>query len=263
MVNETEVAGQGAVAPGGSQTDKVQEDGSPADGSGQGQPFLHTWKTHKDADKGVKDLLGQLNDARSRENLAKAQLEQSQQLTAAIEKLGASQAPQGPTEAELQAQRAALEARIDENLDGKTLLGLLDSYMVQAQEGAANLTKKELATLNETVQGLTGRLGDYDPEWQKAAPIVEEFGLREKLGDGADRATLIRVANLLSAAKGPSQPDTPPAPGGTGGQGVSAPDGGVDAAMEQAVQGLVQDVLGRKPTEAQHKRAAKKWSNRT
>ena len=224
-----------------------------AAGSSTGEPSAAS-----DGNGGNEKLEKRLSDLQNQ--LSKMQSERDR-LSGAVDLLSKQQTttPQGPSEAELKAQRAALEAQIDEGLDGKTLLGLLDSYMVQAQEGAASLTKKEITELREALNGVTGRLGDYDPEWRKAEPIIEQLGLREKLGESTDRATLIRVANILSEAKGPDQPASAAIPGGTGGQAVTGPsDGMSDADVEQVCKasGLNYKLL----TRANIDELKKKWS---
>jgi len=260
MPDNTVIGGQGEDAPADDKTATVK--GVAPQEAGQEQPYLHTWKSREDAEKGIEDLQKQLNDARSRADKARQEAQEKSQLAQVLEKLGSVQAPQGPTPEQQQADRAALIEKLDSNLDGELIVGLLEDAMARTEDAATQRSAKEIEDLKQALGQVTERLSEYDPEWQKTAPVIEELGLKEVLGDGVDRNTMIKVAKLISDAKGPSQPDQAVPPGSIGGQAVSGQTAEVDAKTAETVRGLVKAVTGREPTDAQHARAEKKWSKK-
>ena len=200
------------------------------------------------------DLQGQLSRMQSEKDKLSGALEQ-------LTKQSMNAAPKGPTEDELRREREAFIASLDENLDGKTIVELLDKAVLQGASLAEQKLQAKIQQVEESLSGVTARLGDYDPEWRKAAPIVEEFGLREKLGSNADRDTLIKVANILSAAKGPAQPADAVIPGSTGGQAVVGQGEGVtDADVQNTCRQLGLDY--KKLTPANIAELKRKWSSK-
>jgi hypothetical protein len=225
MADSEEFAGQGEPAPGSEHQQEHAATDTPGD-AGQGQPYLGTFKTREDAEKGLSDLQRILNDARRRESEAKTQLERDNQLAATLKAIAEQKSKPGeggPSKADqIKAAREAWAAKFNEKGNGEMVLELIDDLEAARAGGSAS----EVAELKRQLTEVTATLSEYDPTWQQAKTDVEEFGLKEKFPN-LDHKTLAAMASEMRKLKPiqvaqPSRPDLPGATGGiAGGQGGS------------------------------------------
>ena len=190
---------RGEDTPGGATTDK---------------PYVGTYKTREDAEKGFVEKEQTIRRLRSELDKAKNHAELLQSVTDAV-KAGNSAPKPTPGDEDRNKRLQELAAKIDEE-GGKATVEVLREFGSELEEHYKSALKSERGELQKAIDAIHARLADVDPEFvsvkDKVAELASDLGLDAK----ADRAVLMKLAKRELAKAGPRQPNRPPAPGTTG-----------------------------------------------
>ncbi len=220
----------------------------------QHQPFLGTFKTKEDAEKGFTDLQQQLQRFQSEADKTKA--ENTRLQSEVLEKLSqaVSQKQEGSTQDDIDAQLRAFAEEYDEKGDGQMLVDFVSGAMNATEERAYKKAKGELGaeleSLKELVSGLSSKVLQNSPEFLE---VKEQVDAISKIAPNVDRETAIKLAKVLKEASGPAQPAQPNRPGTTGGFGGGGDEGGGINWEEEEAR------LGVKISADQRKELTEKW----
>ena len=244
MADIDTIIGQGEGAP--DNLTGVAEGGQSGEGQKTDEPFMHTWKTKEDAEKGVQDLLGQVNETRSKADKAASK---NEQLTQMVDKLTNAVSGKQTVDDDAAAQKQIedLAKRFEDGeVTGQEQVELLMNIQRQAETKAEAKVEAGLKELREQMKQSDARLADLDPAYRDNQKDVD--AIQEKFGVNRDQA--IKINAELNP--GPAQPARSPIPGSTGtGMAVGGNGDGVDPAMAKMVAGLAGAATGRLPTDAQ------------
>jgi len=160
--------------------------------------------------------------------------------------------------AERQAYLDQLAADLDDNMDGKKIVSLLDKMAADARSGALSEADKKIQALQETLNGLQKNMGEFDPKWQSEKSRIEELGLREKFPN-ASRQDLLQIVSLIPGET--AQPAQPDIPGGMGG-GIHAGSEGSKVSSDTWAAIKATLPAGITLTDDQKVALEKKWSQK-
>lgn len=260
MADESSVAGQGEGAPGDAQTGAGADGSPPQEGAGQAnEPYLSTFATREDAEKGFADIQRQLNETRSRADKAENVL---------LEKLADRAAAAEDTQpADTPAARAERRKALVEDLEERGWDGAIDfieNAVSQIQQELSQATGKQAkaleAELKETKKKLARIEADTDPEYAplrtEVAKLAKQYGLDAE--DPKQREALVKIAKERATTT--HQPPRDQLPGPSGSDRVTD-RGGAEPKMTDAQIAAVRQ-LHPNLTDEEIVKVAKRLANR-
>ena len=193
------------------------ESGRKTEKSTSEEPFVGTYRTREDTEKGIKEkdtTINRYKDDRNRLIQENKKL-QEQVLSKLTDAVAAKTSPAAPakSEADVMAEVKVIAEKIDEG-GGEVIVDVLNSYLRDTEVNLTKSRRAELESLKSEVEGkitkLEGLMADRDPEYLAVGPqrVTE---LMEELG--CDRTTAVKVAKRYEAK--PAQPERPAVPGNT------------------------------------------------
>ncbi|MFA5240388.1 MAG: hypothetical protein WC476_11875 [Phycisphaerae bacterium] len=241
----------------GLQQDLEQGDASQESGKDKSAPYLGTWKTKDDADKGLAEMNRTMSKYQSERDSAKAEVKKLnatvlEKLTDAITQKGEAK-HQSDDDIQAQIEKAAADI---ENGGGKAVIEWMSRYSLDAQTKAE---ANALAKLKPMIEALekklslnSDRVSSMNPEYRAYSKEISEL---EKLGV-TDKDQALAIAKTMKPIK---QPARPPIPGsGSGDRAGGEDESPLTAEQDAKLSSEVNKYLKKPLTDAEKKALARK-----
>lgn len=239
------------------QDESGQEDASQESDKDKSAPYLGTWKTKDDADKGLSEMQRTMSKYQSERDSYKAEVEKLnatvlEKLTDAITQKGEAK---HQSEEYIQAQIDKAASDI-ENGGGKAVIEWMSRYAIDAQTkaeaGALAKLKPMIEALEKKLSINSDKVYSMNPEYKAYSKEIADL---EKLGI-TDRDKALAIAKTLKPAK---QPARPPIPGsGSGDRAGGEDEPGMTEEQDRKLSNEVNKYLKKPLTDAEKKALSRK-----
>jgi len=236
----------------------VMDQADHPEGDGNSQPFLHTWKSKQDTEKGIKEILSQRDRLASQLGDLKQQTQKQDEILAKLAEAEAARSNPNPSEKDVEREYEKVSARLKralEEQDSDFLMSFYQNAMTDTEKRASQKFAAELQKRDEQLEHLSSRLMDFDPEFVQNRSTITQLAEQTGLDPVKDRKYLMAFAKVLPRKT--EQPPKPPIPGSIGGSGRSTIR--EEEPMSDGDLTQLSGMLGVKLSDAQRKALKGQW----